>query len=154
MRLVPKTKRSFPIKYSSIFKQRKHRSYRQKFPRTLTIPPWYVPVLVLHHNVTLTDVQRQTPNHPLFYVPELLSQIVNSYRGPRKSLVSLALVSKSFSHPALDAIWKRMNTITPLIRLLPKVDFYDEVLSDLTSSLQADGPLSGVRTPFRFLIVL
>lgn len=153
MRLMPKAKCSFPIKYSSIFKQRKRLSYRQNFPRTLTGPPWYVPVLVSHYNVTLIYVQRQTPNHPLFYVPELLSQVVDSYRGPRKGLVSLALVSKGFSHPALDAIWKRMNIITPLIRLLPKVDFYDESLLNPTSSFQVDGSLSGVRTPFRLLVL-
>lgn len=54
--------------------------------------------------------------HPLFSTPELVSNIVSRVEDS----FALALVSKVFSEPALDALWYRITTFEHLINLLPE----------------------------------
>ncbi|TFK63678.1 hypothetical protein BDN72DRAFT_847347 [Pluteus cervinus] len=44
-----------------------------------------------------------------------------SMKSSRKDLYSAALVSRSFAPPALDLLWQAMNSVKPLINLLPMV---------------------------------
>lgn len=40
-------------------------------------------------------------------------------RSQNANLLSVALCCKTFTAPSLDHLWKRMDTIIPLLRLLP-----------------------------------
>lgn len=39
----------------------------------------------------------------------------------RKSLYWAALTCKAFTEPALDVLWRSMNSLIPLLKLLPKL---------------------------------
>jgi len=46
-------------------------------------------------------------------------QLVNLEFSRKKTLLALALTCKSFTGPALDLLWRKLDGLDPLIRCLP-----------------------------------
>lgn len=72
--------------------------------------------------------------HPLFSTPELVSEIVERVGNSRRTLFALALVSKVFSEPALDALWYKLRTLENLINLLPENARGEETCPDIADA--------------------
>jgi len=56
--------------------------------------------------------------HPLLCEPILLDFILET-AGGRSSIARLARTCKAISDPALDVLWKHIDGLTPLLRLMP-----------------------------------
>lgn len=85
------------------------------------------------------DRKPHRPQESVFYSDDLISIILENLaidprcvqsgfdqenykklRGSRKYLLDAALVCRSFSEPALDLLWRSMESLRPLLNLLPK----------------------------------
>jgi hypothetical protein len=75
-------------------------------------------------------VVTQMAPHRLFGIPEVLAEITRyvgvGYRGygkefrrRRKHLLWTALSCKAFSSHALDVLWRELDSLLPLLKLLP-----------------------------------
>jgi hypothetical protein len=68
------------------------------------------------------SVHEQTMAHPILRDPEatrkLLEAIVDSPSG-RRSLSRLARTCRAFSEPALDILWRELDSLLPIIGLFP-----------------------------------
>jgi hypothetical protein len=59
--------------------------------------------------------------HRCFSIAELTSRIVNIENSLFPSdLLPMALTCKAFLEPALNSMWRTMETMTPLLRLFPR----------------------------------
>lgn len=71
--------------------------------------------------------------HVIDVIDEILSKLVedndgeadqldggSNRRSKSANLLSVALCCKVFTGPGLDHLWKRMDTVLPLLRLLPE----------------------------------
>lgn len=52
---------------------------------------------------------------------ELITEVLLCLGDDKKSLFSMALLSKAISAPALDHLWRSMDSLVPLFQLLPGV---------------------------------
>lgn len=66
-------------------------------------------------------------------------------REARRTLSSLARVSKSLSDIALDALWDNMDEVTPFLKLLPR-DAVDENSSGYVNLIVGTAHLPGSKT--------
>lgn len=73
-----------------------------------------------HEDASLMLYKQQALDHPLFSIPELVAEIVHRGQSDKKDLFALALVSKAFSKPVLDALWRQLGNFDVLINLLPR----------------------------------
>lgn len=96
--------------------------------------------------------------HRLFSIPELcdcVAEVIPEYnedfrggvdpQGPhRKTLVALALVSRTFKDSALDILWKQLTDFIPIARLFPKhvVALTDSGLWDTANAMDPEACLS------------
>jgi hypothetical protein len=55
----------------------------------------------------------------IFHIAELLSLILQYHEEDRKTLARIARTSKLFMRADLPLLWRRMDTIIPLLQLLP-----------------------------------
>ncbi|KAJ3502182.1 hypothetical protein NLJ89_g9002 [Agrocybe chaxingu] len=49
------------------------------------------------------------------------------YREDKKHLLWAALVSRAFAEPALDVIWRRMESLLPLFKIFPNFDLFNDL---------------------------
>ncbi|KAJ3507672.1 hypothetical protein NLJ89_g6172 [Agrocybe chaxingu] len=49
------------------------------------------------------------------------------YREGKKHLLWAALVSRAFAGPALNSVWRRMETLLPLFKILPNFDLFSDI---------------------------
>lgn len=55
--------------------------------------------------------------HRCLSIVEVIEKIAH---GIDKGLLNVSLVCHAFYHPAMDALWKKMGGIEPLVRCLPE----------------------------------
>jgi len=66
----------------------------------------------------------------------------------RKDLINFSLVCSSFRDPAMSYLWKTLNSLLPLIRLIPGIQLFDGYPSEyvrwigLPTDDEADSPLA------------
>lgn len=70
---------------------------------------------------TDANLQKATYSASRSFTKEVVTYICDQVTAEEdsKTLASLAQVSKAFRDPALDALWRRILGVTPLLRLLP-----------------------------------
>lgn len=57
--------------------------------------------------------------HRIWFIPETVLEIMQHSASDKRSLGRCALVSRGFSKPALEALWKELPGPHPLFALLP-----------------------------------
>jgi len=60
-----------------------------------------------------------------FLVPDLAGTR-DSLKASRKELLNVALACSSFKDPALDALWRSLESLVPLVRLISGVALVDQ----------------------------
>jgi hypothetical protein len=66
-----------------------------------------------------------------FKIPDLIEQTISHLQADndkeyRLCLFNTALTCKDFLHPALDALWKELHSLMPLLKLLPSLQIEDQ----------------------------
>jgi hypothetical protein len=78
-----------------------------------------------------TELDDVTAKGSFFKNPELMEKTFSHLQveddKKYRSLFSAALTSKNFLDVALDALWKELDTLVPLLKLLPSLQVEDEV---------------------------
>lgn len=57
----------------------------------------------------------------IFYISEILEEILSNLTDDKRSIASLAFTSKAVCGTALDYLWADMDSFSPLVPLLPKL---------------------------------
>ena len=70
---------------------------------------------------TIHDGAGIPPTHQIWYIDEILRNIlVYIPSGCESTLASCARVSRALSEPALDALWRKISGLVPLLKLLSR----------------------------------
>lgn len=56
--------------------------------------------------------------HQCLYIPEIVAEIAGN--SPRRTNCKLALTCRAFYGPAMDIIWKSLETFIPMIECMPR----------------------------------
>jgi hypothetical protein len=58
--------------------------------------------------------------------PELMAMTLSHLQSDEQSLLNAALTCKDFLEEALDKIWENMDSMVPLLKVLPALQVEDE----------------------------
>ena len=74
-----------------------------------------------------TELDDETAKYSFLKCPELMAMTFSHLRVEKhRCLLNAALTSKDFLDVALDALWEELNSLVPLLKLLPSLQVEDE----------------------------
>ena len=82
-----------------------------------------------HFQSGYTDLDNVTARDSFLKIPELMAMTISHLRGEvdeERCLLNAALTCKDFLDIALDALWEKLESLVPVLKLLPALEVEDK----------------------------
>ena len=84
--------------------------------------------LDFHTQIGCTESDDVAAKSSVLKNPDLMAMAFShlQVKDDKKSLLNVALTCKDFLDEALDALWEELNSLVPLLKLLPALQFEND----------------------------